>query len=427
MVPGGMAAPSGIDLAADKGVQAIWTAIRPGYMIALFLVGWAANVVIFSSFRIDYGFALGISKEEILNPPRLIALAATIMVLLSFFRSVVFVQGPSPELLLFLLSTYIFLLFALFSTLPEALAKLTRWRGPLTKALWRCIWPDSNKEVPFVEVLVADGLTSLAKLFFDLTLGTCVVVRSYSFTLYSTRSNAFSKLTSPDLPGVPGSLSQSHLDPALELSSPRRLLGDALDQCNQSPLPFIFWFLPFLIRARQCWVSSRHAPDNLSRDLHRVNLLKYISALPVVFFAMCHANALPGISSSLLSPDDFEAMWAMAGVVNAVFSFFWDLNMDWGLLQPGTVPFRSSHFGLRPVLLYKGLPGFYHSLIVLNLLGRMLWSLRWSEQATVFMGAFFLSSFQQAAEVVRRCLWIMLRVEWECIKKGVKVEKNFPV
>ena len=45
--------------------------------------------------------------------------------------------------------------------------------------------------------------------------------------------------------------------------------------------------MPFLIRARQCVITARHAPDALSRDLQRINLAKYCSALPVVFFVMC--------------------------------------------------------------------------------------------------------------------------------------------
>jgi hypothetical protein len=40
--------------------------------------------------------------------------------------------------------------------------KHCRWREPFTLALWRCVWPDASKEIPFAEVLVADGLTSAA-------------------------------------------------------------------------------------------------------------------------------------------------------------------------------------------------------------------------------------------------------------------------
>eukprot|EP00439_Symbiodinium_sp_Y106_P012107 s302_g1.t2 len=166
-------------------------------------------------------------------------------------------------------------------------------------------------------------------------------------------------------------------------------LASALDQCTR-------------IRARQCIITSRHAPDALSRDLQRVNLAKYLSALPVVFFAMCHAR------------------------VNSVFSFLWDLVMDWGLLH--LTPGKPAHFGLRPVLLFPGPALLYYFAVFLNFIGRTLWSLRWSEQATVFLGAFFLSSVQQSAEVIRRCLWNVFRVEWQCICKGKcpRSDKSFP-
>lgn len=128
-----------------------------------------------------------------------------------------------------------------------------------------------------------------------------------------------------------------------------------------------------------------------------------------------------------IEPEDIEVWWAVAAVANSVFSFMWDLVMDWGLLHPG--PLRSGHFGLRPVLLFHGFWGLYYLVIVCNLVGRMLWTLRWSPDATFLLGgSFFLGSFQQSAEVIRRCVWNVLRVEWECIRKNVhRSDKHFPV
>merc|ERR1712045_812037 len=123
-----------------------------------------------------------------------------------------------------------------------------------------------------------------------------------------------------------------------------------------------------------------------------------MSALPVVVLSFCYARV--GIVSNgimALDTEDFEALWAMAAVINSVFSFLWDMVMDWGFLQPA--PWSSNHFGLRPILLFRGVWGFYHLAILLNLLGRTLWSLRWSPQATAFLGTFFLGSLQQGAEV----------------------------
>ncbi|CAE8618185.1 unnamed protein product, partial [Polarella glacialis] len=298
----------------------------------------------------------------------------------------------------------------------------------------RCIWPDSSREIPFVEVLVADGLTSLAKVFFDITMGTCVAMTASGYSWTASESAPLWLGEAEPFHLQHGNFSLTEAAPSataallLGTNPLRPGLGEALDQCGQSPLPFLAWFVPFMIRARQCMISAKHAPDSTSQALQKVNVLKYMSAAPVVFFAMCHGKALPGLSTfTLLGPDDFEAMWAISAVVNSFFSFSWDLVMDWGLLNPST-PLRSHQFGLRPVLLYGGLTGFYHFAILFNFIGRTLWTLRWSPQATVFLGTFFLASLQQAAEVARRCLWSVIRVEWECVKKGVRCDdkKIFP-
>merc|ERR1740138_119940 len=109
-----------------------------------------------------------------------------------------------------------------------------------------------------------------------------------------------------------------------------------------------------------------------------------------------------------MEPEDFEVLWALAALINSVFSFMWDMAMDWGILQATGPPCRSTYFGLRPNLLFRGMWGFYHLAIILNLGGRPLWSLRWSTNATMFLGSFFLATFQQVAEVSRRCLWNLL-------------------
>lgn len=378
------------DALKEKSVQALWYVVRPGYMVALFLLGWAANVALFQRHCIDYGAVLGITKDEMVSVRFLVVLAAFLALLLSLLRTMAFLHGPSAELLAVVLAGYLLAALVVLGGLPRPAMKHCRWREPFTLALWRCVWPDGSKEIPFAEVLVADGLTSVAKLFFDLTFGTCIV----SSCRY--RGVETAALGEVGL-GTLSPLARPELNAAAELAS-------AVEQCSRSCLPYLAWSVPFLIRARQCVITARHAPDALSRDLQRINLAKYCSALPVVFFAMCHARVIPGISDlSIFTSEDFEVLWALAAIVNSAFSFIWDLVMDWGLLH--LMPHKPGNFGLRPVLLYPQPPIVYYLAIVLNFIGRTLWSLRWSEQATIFLGAFFLSSVQQAAEVLRRCLW----------------------
>merc|ERR1719506_2066864 len=97
----------------------------------------------------------------------------------------------------------------------------------------------------------------------------------------------------------------------------------------------------------------------------------------------------------------------------------WDLVFDWGLLHPSSASSKvNTYTGLRPVLLLRPVTSVYHSAIVLNLIGRTLWSLRWSRQCA-YLGSFGCATVQQGSEVLRRCLWNVLRVEWEVVKRGL--------
>jgi len=378
--------------------QALLIATRPGYILALFLAGWAVNVYFLVNFRIDYGAVLCIAKEEMPSASHLFSVAVLMVLVLSSLRLLVDWQAPSVTVIQIVLLTYGVTTLGLLGWLPSQIRRHLRWRAPFARALWRCFWPAPGKEVPFAEVLVADGLTSLAKVFFDIAMSTCVALNS--------TSNVF----------LLGGL-------GIEAGQPGPRLGEALEECSRSSLPFLMWALPFLIRANQCIMASRNSPDAVTRILHRVNLAKYLSALPAVFFALLYTQ---GNRLVVLETEDFEAMWAVASMLNAVFSFVWDLVMDWGLMQPG--PCLNGSFGLRPMLLFRGIWGFYYLSIAFNLMGRTLWSLRWSPQATELLGIQFLTTLQQGAEVLRRCLWNVLRIEWECIRRGVhRSDKHFTV
>jgi EXS family len=78
---------------------------------------------------------------------------------------------------------------------------------------------------------------------------------------------------------------------------------------------------------------------------------------------------------------------------------------------------------LRPQLLLPD-PLIYYLAIVIDLLLRFTWSLRLSSHLHVIheleQGTFFL----EALEVIRRWMWVFIRVEWEGIRKGVVVSKS---
>mmetsp|Transcript_50431 Transcript_50431/g.156341 ORF Transcript_50431/g.156341 Transcript_50431/m.156341 type:complete len:408 (+) Transcript_50431:61-1284(+) len=376
--------------ASDGAALALWTVVRPGYLAALFLAGWSVDVLVLAHKRVDYAGALGLAKEELPAPAHLFSLALVSAVLLLGVHAAA-LEGPSPRGVGAVLLLYAIVAWALVGRLPPLLARSAPpARAAFSRALRRCFWPAVGKEVPFAQVLVADGLTSLARAFFDITLSSCTA------------------LTAAGL--MPGDVMSIESVFGAHGSGQGMLLGEALEQCGRSSTPYVAWALPFIIRAVQCVVSARNAPDALSRYLHLLNLAKYLSALPLMLFGYYRAQAQEGRGA-----EDLEIFGAFAGIVNTVFSLLWDLAMDWGLLHPAHP--LSGRFGLRPVLLLCEGGCFYYLCVTSDALARANWTLRWSPEA-VRLGGFWLSSAQQAIEVSRRCLWSLLRVEWQCVRAG---------
>jgi hypothetical protein len=155
----------------------------------------------------------------------------------------------------------------------------------------------------------------------------------------------------------------------------------------------------------------------------------------------------------------------LAAAVNSLYSFWWDLTNDWGLnlLKPRSAESRSnprpvvlpslhsktssiagppdahivtqphsssSHqviggaiyrqqsypYGLRPVLLYPLL--VYPLVMFFNLVLRMTWSIKLSSHLHSQSEGSALILWLEVAEVLRRWMWVFIRVEWEVAKNA---------
>ena len=80
---------------------------------------------------------------------------------------------------------------------------------------------------------------------------------------------------------------------------------------------------------------------------------------------------------------------------------------------------RQSCHGLRSVLLYPR--AVYPAMIFLNLLLRMTWSIRLSTHVHATRDGALVFFWLEVAELIRRWLWVFVRVEWEVIKKAQDV------
>lgn len=156
----------------------------------------------------------------------------------------------------------------------------------------------------------------------------------------------------------------------------------------------------------------------------------------------------------------------LAALVNSLYTFWWDVTNDWGfdLLQftaktkqrfrssslprplilpamhhreesitsprssltspvspsrpsPHAPPVAVHPFGLRPRLLYP-LP-IYPIALFINLILRLTWSIKLSSHLHARAqseGSLFIF-WVEVAEIVRRWVWVFIRVEWEIVKR----------
>jgi hypothetical protein len=259
--------------------------------------------------------------------------------------------------------------------------------------------------------------------------------------------------------------------------------------------------LPYALRFRQCIFEYHQSTYTSPRPLF--NSLKYFSAFPVILLSALQKQVFSdlalekGISVQELRETHERwfgehrlfRLWLLAVIVNSVFSFWWDVEMDWGLRlceidtwlpssdksldsprfreegiwkravgclkrergishqrspcpTPGPSPAHGrtqshshSHsrnrslsslttsnqsifrHGLRQVLLLPD-PIVYHIFTIIDLILRFTWSLKLSSHlhtiAEIESGVFMM----EALELVRRWMWVFVRIEWEAVKQA---------
>lgn len=179
--------------------------------------------------------------------------------------------------------------------------------------------------------------------------------------------------------------------------------------------------LPSMIRLRQClieYLRVRRAPYKESSGWggqHLANALKYSTAFPVIITSTLQRN---------LDGEDAKAalnkLWLVAVLINSLYSFYWDVVKDWDMTMFSTRKERSSAhrpWGLRDRLIFRPI-NVYYLVIALDLFLRCTWSMKLSphlDKFTDFESGIFLI---ELLEVLRRWVWIFFRVETEWIRNS---------
>ncbi len=226
----------------------------------------------------------------------------------------------------------------------------------------RVLCPRSSG-VNFVEIVVADILTSLSRILADAALVMMLV---------------FSACTGSDPPG-------EHFRGVVMTST----------AC-----------IPLVLRIRQCLILGKTSPKQYSKT-HILNVFKYVSAIPVAYLSFTSQDSL---LSSFLTKTQLRILGLSCIVFNSIFCIAWDVFMDWGLMQKGAS-------GLRHEPLLMPHQWMYYLAMLLNAAGRCTWSIRWLNIFHASLTPKVDSSLiLQLMEVTRRALWTVFRIEWEHVR-----------
>ncbi|KAF2454914.1 EXS family-domain-containing protein [Lineolata rhizophorae] len=216
----------------------------------------------------------------------------------------------------------------------------------------------------FGDILVADALTSYAKVLADLAVCVCAMLR---------RDGAGT--------AAAGGVGTGSTAP------PER-------GCGAGWVVPLVTLLPSVIRFRQCLVEYVRVRRSLGGGgagaagqgwggQHLANAAKYATALPVVVMGAALSDASRGDDGRVrkwgLEETGLFRAWLVAVAANSLYSFYWDVARDWdlSLLSAERGGAAQHPYGLRRHL-RCGPPAVYYAVVALDLLLRCTWSVKLS-------------------------------------------------
>lgn len=252
-------------------------------------------------------------------------------------------------------------------TLASAWNAFLFYRKASLKVLRSVFFPGNS--ISFSEIMLADALTSLSKVFKDVGV---TVIAMYAY-----------------------------------------MQGTAVVEYHEQGMLLVACLasLPALLRVRQCWVQFTGFNEPSAKILVALNIVKYCSAFPPIW--------LVAASSLGYSHPALPMVTASMSVINSVYSYVWDIMMDWGLIQFSMKKNGAVCVCFRPRSLFFFPSIAYVFAIVVNLVLRFSWM---ANQLEVFRGlhATQLVLLVELIEVIRRAIWNVFRVEWEIINKTMR-------
>ncbi|KAI4341037.1 hypothetical protein MLD38_025811 [Melastoma candidum] len=236
----------------------------------------------------------------------------------------------------------------------------------LLRTLWRIVLP--IQAISFCDFFLADILTSMSKVFSDLERSVCRMVNRQVATIAWFEA-------------------------------------DSVCGSHSIAIPIVL-VLPYLFRLFQCLRQHRDTRDRTTL----LNALKYSTAVPVIFLSALKYHVMEEHWLGFYRP-----LWLFSGIVNSLYSYYWDVTRDWDL-SCFTRIFKFSKPSPLSSLLY-GKKWVYLWVLGSNLILRCTWTYKLSAH----LRHNYLTVFTIAAlEIFRRFQWAFFRVENEWNKMNSK-------
>ena len=171
----------------------------------------------------------------------------------------------------------------------------------------------------------------------------------------------------------------------------------------------IVTLLPAWWRFAQC---IRRYHDTKHAWPHLVNAGKYSTSMFVTLFSTLKSvKKINADDDDDDDEEDIEALfyvWVCSLLISTFYTLFWDLRMDWGLLDKN----YGDNFGLREQIVYD-YKAYYYMAILADIIFRFMWTLTVSIGNAGFLHYEFFRLFIATCEIFRRFIWNFFRLENE--------------
>lgn len=325
------------------------------FLVLLFLCLFQINCLIWKNYKINYPFIFEFSGLSYLDAHELAVIPAVLMFIMCLFAWLGFYDfWPNhlenihyPPIFLGIAVTVFLLPVSILQSSARKWLALASWR-----ILFSGLYP-----VEFRDFFLGDIFCSLAY---------SISNASFFFCLYATHWYGV----------FPGQANGSTCG-----SSHSRILGFL------NALPGIWRFL-------QC---IRRYLDSGDWFPHLANMGKY--GCGIMYYAFLSAYRID------LGNNTYRSLFIVFASINTIYSAFWDLFMDWSLMQ------ESKNFLLRNELGFKSKWPYYTAMIIDPIL-RCNWIFYaiYANQVQQSAKVSFLVAF---SEIIRRFIWVFFRIENE--------------